>query len=71
MSRDLPLVTSKAIVAEYRALCAEYGYEPGVSFRVLLDHDYRQGAQLRELIPELPDRAHAANQHSFLKGARA
>jgi hypothetical protein len=73
---ELPLLLDDvidpvAVVNEYRRLCDEYGYPEGVSFRVLLDHDYRQGAQLRELIPDQRDRARAADQHSLLKQARA
>lgn len=51
---DFPLLLDDvidpvAVVNEYRRLCEEYGYPEGVSFRVLLDHDYRQGAQLDQL----------------------
>lgn len=51
---DFPLLTRDrldplTVVAEYLRLCEEYGYPVGVSFRMLLDHDYRQGAQLHRL----------------------
>lgn len=51
---DLPLLTRDRVdpalvVAEYLRLCDEYGAIPGVSFRELLDHEYRQGAQLHQL----------------------
>jgi hypothetical protein len=77
MSRRLPLLNDQgdldeaACAAEYRRLVGEYGYDVGVSIRVLLDHDYKQGAQLRELIPDQRDLAHEVLRHSFIKGASA
>ena len=65
---DLPLLLDDvldpvAIVNEYRRLCEEYGYPEGVSFRVLLDHDYRQGGQLEQL--GFPQRVKARGRDLF------
>lgn len=60
---DFPLLLDDvidpvAVVNEYRRLCDAAKLPEGTSLRDLMDFAWRQGAQFRELTPDLTDRPH-------------
>jgi hypothetical protein len=56
------------LLDEYRKLCRDYGYPDGAPIEVLLAHDYCQGAQVLELIPELEERKREVLRHLVARG---